>query len=445
MKTDHSTGELLDRRYDDEALAELAQRRNDAAKLAAGRLRRLKPGFSVDAAWLCRVLGSVSADPMGTLLSVLPVTDYPKHRIFAIAAQCWAKPKDAPRLLNALKKLVPGAFTSSGKCELPEALNQHCGMTGVSILLESLARLEPASIREPARRLFAAAREHLPKASKGRSYEAQNRAIDFLPLLAASAAALLAAADVEETSTVSDREKLESACIRAALDPAMYSTTCIFGPPLAFLFVGSGSIAGRLIAKLMQEAEDPAAILAQIEATLKESRKMGFTIAITLPLFTGDEAGQKLAAMFGSAAVEIQRSQKPETVVPDVLSHFRDAMIETSLIADALDQLGDGVSAAIFPAIVVETMFASRTSNKYSASVREKAEQRLNAQLKRAGIGQFKELSWKAPPGKRHGVAEITSLETLEETLRAIHESIHEAAQTPGITASRHETAAFII
>lgn len=444
MKTKHSTGELLDRRYDDEALAELAQNKSDAAKLAAGRLRRLKPGFSIDAAWLCRVLGSVSADPLGALLSVLPVADFPKHRIFAIAAQCWAQPKDAARILKALKKLVPAAFTSSGKCELPEALNQHCGMTGVSILLESLARLEPASIVAPARRLFAAALDRLPKSSKSRSYQAQNRAVDFLPLLAASAAALLAAADVEGATTARDRETWESACIRAALDPAMYSATCIFGPPLSFLFVDSADIAGRLIAKLMQEAEDPATIMAQIEATLKESRRMGFTIAITMPALTGDEAGKKLAAMFGPAAMEILRSQKPEAVVTDVLSHFRDAMIETSLIADAMDQLGDDVPVSTFPAIAVETMFANRTSNKYSASVRENAEQRLNAQLKRAGLRQFKELSWKAPPGKRHEIDELTSLEALEETLRAIHEAIHEAAQTPDITASRHSTAAFV-
>ncbi|HAE37378.1 MAG TPA: hypothetical protein DCG57_01930 [Candidatus Riflebacteria bacterium] len=432
MKTKHSTGELLERRYDDEALAELTQNKSDAAKLAAGRLRRLKPGFSIDAAWLCRVLGSVSADPLGALLSVLPVADFPKHRIFAIAAQCWAQPKDAARILKALKKLVPAAFTSSGKCELPEALNQHCGMTGVSILLESLARLEPASILAPARRLFAAALDRLPKSSKSRSYEAQNRAVDFLPLLAASAAALLAAADVEGATTDRDRETWESACIRAALDPAMYSATCICGAPLPFLFVGSAGIAGRLIAKLMQEAEDPAAILAQTEATLKESRRMGFTIAITMPALTGDEA------------MEIHRSQKPEAVVMDVLSHFRDAMIETSLIVDAMDQLGDGVPAATFPAIAVETMFANHTCNKYSASVRENAEQRLNAQLKRAGMRQFKELSWKAPPGKRHGIDELTSLEALEETLRAIHDAIHEAAQTPDITASRHDTAAFV-
>lgn len=457
-KSQHSIGDLLERRHDDEALAELAQKKGDASRLAAGKLRRLKPGLSVDAGWLCRVLGRVSADPLGILLPVLAGTDYPKYRNFAIAAHCWARPEDSARILAALKKLVPTAFTSSGKCELPATLNQYSGMTGVTILLETLARLDPASIRAPARALFATARNLLPRSAKSRSFEAQSRKVDFFPLLAASAAALLANANVEGSPANRDTETWESACVRAALDPAMSPATCSFGPPLSFLFVGSPDIAGRLITRLINEAEDPARILTQIGVALEESRKMGFPITINMPAVTGNLAEQKLdvmveqAAQWGVfanipawAAMEFRRNQNPRTVEKDALRLFRDAMIETSLIDDAMDQLGDAVSAATFPAIAVETILAKRSSERSFASVQEKDEQQLNAQLKRARMKQFKGLSWIAPSGKKQQMNEIDNLQALEETLRAVHEAIHTAAQTPNASkAETDSTAAFI-
>lgn len=457
-RTHLSIGELLDRTHDDEALDELARIKSDAAKSAAGRLRKLKPGLSVDAGWLCRVVSLVAENPFKILLPILAGADYPKYQTFAVAAHGWARPMDARRILDVLKGLVPTAFTSSGACELPESLGQYAGATGVAILLESLARLEPASVREPARALFAAAQKLLPRPSKKPSFSVQNRKVDVLPLIAASAAALLASAVAGGPSTARERETWESACVRAALDPAMYPDTCSFGPPLSFLFVGAPELAGRLTARLMKEAEDPARVLTQIGATLREARRMGFPLAITMPTPGEDETAQKLDDMVGQAAewgvfadipawaaMEIRRSQRPESVMPHALTLFRDAMIETSLIRDALDQLGDAVKTATFPAIAVEAMFAYRTSETHFASVRETAERRLNEQLKRAGLRRFDGLSWNAPPGKRHTIHGLDTLEALEETLRALYETIHEAAQTPNTATSGTDTpAAFI-
>lgn len=450
--------ELLERTHDDEALDELARNRSDAAKSAAGRLRRLKPGLSVDAGWLCRVESRVEEDPFKILLPILSGADYPKYQPFAVAAHGWARPKDTRRILDELKELVPTAFMSTGACDLPESLGQYAGATGVAILIEALARLEPALVREPARALFAAAQKLLPRPSKKASFASQSRMVDILPLIAASAAALLASTEAGGFSTARERETWESACVRAALDPAMYPDTCTFGPPLSFLFVGAPELAGRLTARLMKEAEDPARVLTQIGATLREARRMGFPLAITMPAPPDDETVQKLDAMVGQAAewgvfadipawaaMEIRRSQRPESVVPHALTLFQDAMIETSLIRDALDQFGDAVKAAIFPAIAVESMFAYRTSESHFASVREAAEQRLNAQLKRAGMRQFDGLSWNAPPGKRHTIHELDNLEALEETLRAVYETIHETAQTANAATSGTDTpAAFI-
>ncbi len=450
-----SISELLDRTHDDEALDELSRNGVDAAKSAAAKLRKLKPGLSVDAGWLCRVLNRVLEDPFKILLPILPGADYPKYQSFAVAAHAWARPKDARRILEVLKGLVPTAFTASKACELPDSVSQYAGTTGVAILLEALARLDPASVREPARVLFVAAQKLLPKPSKKPSFASQSRKADLLPLIAASAAALLVSA---EAATPRERETWESACVKAVLDPAMYPDACSFGPPLSFLFVGAPELAGRLIARLMKEVEDPARFLTQIGATLREARRMGFPLAVALPAPDDGEAAQKLDDMVGQAAewgifadipawaaMEIRRSRRPESVVPHALTIFRDAMIETSLIRDALDQLGDAATAATFPAIVVEAMFAYRTSETHFASVRETAERRLNAQLKKAGMPQFDGLAWNAPPGKRHTIHELDSLEMLEETLRAVCEAIHDAAQKPEAAASGSDTqAAFI-
>ena len=448
-RTQNTVGELLERLHDDEALAELVRNQADAARSAAGRLRKLKPGLSVEAGWLCRVLGRVAVDPLGILMPIISRADYPKYPAFAIAAHGWARPEDAGRIRDALMQLVPSAFELSGNGELPAGLGRYSGMTGVVILLEALARLDPASVREPARALFAAAQKLLPRTSKKASFAARNRAIDFLPLLAASAAALLASAEAGAPSVARERGAWESACVRVALDPAMYPDTCSFGPPLSFLFVGAPGLAGRLTARLMKEAEDPARVLTQIGAALREARRLGFPLVIAMPGPDEDETAQKLEAMVGQAAewgvfadtpawaaMEIRRSLNPEAVVPDALCLFRDAMIETSLIRDALDQLDDLVTPATFPAIAVETMFAYRTSEPHFASVREAAERRLNEQLKRAGMKPFKGLAWSAPPGKRRTIHELDNLGALEEALRAVYEAIHEIAQKPGIATS---------
>ncbi|HOY67348.1 MAG TPA: hypothetical protein PLP29_10695 [Candidatus Ozemobacteraceae bacterium] len=441
-----SVGDLLDRTQDDEALDELVKIKAAAATSAAARLRKLKPGLSVEAGWLCRVVSRVAEDPFKILLPLLPGIDYPKDRTFSIAAHGWARPKDRRRILEMLKELVPAAFTASDDFELPDSIGQYAGATGLAILLEALARLEPASVREPARALFAAAQKLLPRPSKKPSFASQSRKVDLLPLIAASAAALLVSA---AAATAREREAWESACVRAALDPAMDPDSCSFGPPLAFLFVGAPDLAGRLIAQLMNEADEPDRILRQIGATLREARRMGFPLPVAMPTPGEGETAQKLEAMVGQAAewgvfadipawaaMEIRRSLNPETVVPDALCLFRDAMIGTSLIRDALDQLDDLVKPATFPAIAVETMFAYRTSESHFASVREAAERRVNERLKRAGMKPFKGFAWCAPPGKRRTVHELDTLEALEEALRSVYEAIHEAAQQPGTAPS---------
>lgn len=451
-----SAGELLERWHDDEALAELGKRKGDAAKLATRKLRGLKPGFSGATGWLCRVLESVAPDPFGILLSVLPGANYDRYRSFAIAGRSWARPEDAPRILAVLKKLVLTAFPPSGKCELPETLDQNKGITGVSILLEALARLDPVSIREPARALFAAARERLSRPPKKESYASLRRRVDFLPLLAASAATLLASAETDRTVTAKECRTWETACVQAALDPAMYPENCSYGPPLSFLLVGSPQLAGKLILRLMKEAKDPASILTQIASTLREARNMGLQLTIALPACPEESTAQKSSAIFAEgtdlpefagigdwAVMEIRRSQNPEAFVTLALRGFRNARIETSLIQDALSHLGNAVTGATFPAIMVEAMLAKRTSEKNFASVRETEEQKLNMQLKRAGRQQFKGLLWKSPPGKQHGLHELDSLKALEETLCAIHEAIR-ATKTTGANSSGTDiTAAF--
>ncbi|MBP7633621.1 hypothetical protein KBA41_05595, partial [Candidatus Ozemobacteraceae bacterium] len=279
-RTQNPVGDLLERLHDDEALAELVRNQVDAARSAAARLRKLKPGLSAEAGWLCRVLGRVAVDPFGILISIISRVDYPKYPTFAIAAHGMARPEDAGRIRVALKQLVPAAFAPSGKGELPESVSQYAGTTGVAILLEALARLDPASVREPAKILFASAQKLLPKHSKTSSFASRSRKVDLLPLIAASAAALLASTKV---ATARERETWETACVKAALDPAMYPDTCSFGPPLSFLFVGSPELAGRLTGRLMKEADDPAKVLTKIGATLREARRMGFPLVIELP------------------------------------------------------------------------------------------------------------------------------------------------------------------
>lgn len=458
VKSGASVAELLDRIYDDEALEELVRRKAQAASLAAGRIRRLKPGLSVETGWLCRVLGAVASDPLGILLSLLPDADYPKYQSLTIAVQRLARPDDERRLLDSLHSLVPAAFQPSGTCELPETLGQASGMAAVMILLEILARLNAASIQRPARALFAAARARLPKPSKKESFASASRKADSLPLLAAAAAVLLASAEAGENATNKERETWESACVQAALDPAMYPIAFSFNPPLSFLFVGSPTLAGRLVARLMKDADDAGNILPRIGSALREARESGLSLSLHLPSGAGSEPAQQLDEMVGHAgewgvfadipawaAMEIRRCQSPETVEPHVLNLFRDAMIETSLVQDAADQLTDLVTPATFPAIAVEVMFAKRTSEKSFASLREKAEERLNRQLKAAGIAMFKGFSWEAPQGKRHTIHELTCLEALEETLRAIHSTIHDAgAASPAGAPSRKDSAAFL-
>ncbi|HNW34419.1 MAG TPA: hypothetical protein PKM25_05775, partial [Candidatus Ozemobacteraceae bacterium] len=350
--------------------------------------------------------------------------------------------------LECLGKMVPMAFKPRAGA-FPKTFSHSCRMPATVILLEVLARMKCRSAAEPARKLFLAAQSKLVETTQTETSIIESLKRDVLPLLAASAAALLALNKSGIPAAMEEREAWESACVRTALDPVMHPATGAFDPPLSFLFIGSPSVAGCILTRIMAESEGSDGVLRIIGAELREARKSGLSTAIEVASDSGKEQAQKLdelvttAGEWGTfvdipawAAMEIRRSQGSGSVSAQALELFRNAMIRTSLIHDALEQIADEMPLTKIPAITVEATLANRVSDNTFRTLQEHAETLLNTNLKKAGIPVIQGLSWIAPKGAWHTLHDLNSLDALEETLRAIYHSIHDFAATlsPGNT-----------
>lgn len=384
------------------------------------------PDF-LQAQWYNRILAVTADDPFRVTLELLPQVSASRIALeLAWPLRRFVGPADRERLLEALRRTVSFA-PANATITLAEG-----GNTGpAAVLSEGLGLAGQPEDMALLGLVLRTARRNLERCRREGPFSYNLAAEEYLPLIAAAAAALLAISERAGLANGSHRGPWRRAAVEAAVAVnARGNSLGGLHAPMPFLFARAPHEAARVLRQAAEKAEQVDPLLSDIRYWLLVGRELG----VPGPAFSPDELawldrlGQRASPdSYGpGCALEIRSFLHLAGTLAQLLEQFTRPTLNLGHLGRGSDILRRETPFVEIAAIAVEAYLVACSTSKDGLEAAPEVREELRDLLKGAGLPQIRGWSWAAP---ERPPAPLDTLQELQQTLCAIASRCRQAAR----------------